>query len=253
MEIFISIITIIFIVYIATFILSLYLKDNSIADVLWWLAFGLVAIMLFLYCENKNIAHFITFALIILWSLRISSHIAYKKFKKAGEDKRYAKWRTQWKYFYTRSFFQVYMLQMVLVLLVSTPIFIIFYNTNWYILELSIIWAIISAIWLWYEIVADKQLNKFIKENKKINMICTKWLWYYSRHPNYLWEIVFWLGISVISIQYSIFWILWFVVISLLIGFVSWVPMKEKIYKSKNNYKDYKEKTPLFIPNFFKK
>ena len=49
------------------------------------------------------------------------------------------------------------------------------------------------------EIIADYQKTKFrsISENK--NKFITSGLWSKSRHPNYLGEIILWLGISVMS------------------------------------------------------
>ena len=49
------------------------------------------------------------------------------------------------------------------------------------------------------EIIADYQKTKFrsISENK--NKFITSGLWSKSRHPNYIGEIILWLGISVMS------------------------------------------------------
>ena len=65
-----------------------------------------------------------------MWSLRISIHIGKKKVSKRGEDARYAQWRKEWKYFYVRSIFQVYLLQMILLLIVSLPLYVIFSNSG---------------------------------------------------------------------------------------------------------------------------
>ena len=50
------------------------------------------------------------------------------------------------------------------------------------------------------EVVSDTQKSKFNKKNK--GAFIDVGLWKYIRHPNYLGEIIIWLGIFVISISY---------------------------------------------------
>lgn len=236
--------------YIFLFIFSIKIKDNSIVDVFWWLWFLILSIVLLYNNWLNNLSHILTFILIFFWSLRISISILIKKIKNKWEDKRYLKWREKWSYFYIRSFFQVYFLQMFLLIIVAYPIFIIF-EWNWDNNLLNLTWLIISLIGLFYETVADLQIHKFISsKNKQKNVIFTEWLWKYSRHPNYLWEILFWLWITIISIQYSIYWIIGLITISLLLLFISWIPLKEDYYKTKSNYKEYIKNTPMFIPKY---
>lgn len=236
--------------YIFLFILSIKIKDNSIVDVFWWLWFLILSIVLLYNNWLNSLSHILTLIIIFFWSFRISMSILIKKIKHKWEDKRYLKWREKWNYFYIRSFLQVYLLQMILLIIVSYPLFIIF-DWNWDNNFLNITGLIISLIGLFYETVADLQIKKFINsKNKKKNTICIQWLWKYSRHPNYLWEIVFWLWITIISLQYSIYWIIWLITISFLLLFISWVPLKEDYYKTKSNYKEYITNTPLFIPKY---
>jgi steroid 5-alpha reductase family enzyme len=49
-----------------------------------------------------------------------------------------------------------------------------------------------------------------------------------------------------------LFGMVWFLVITILLLFVSWVPLQEKRHKKKDNWEAYSSKTPKFIPNFFK-
>ena len=51
---------------------------------------------------------------------------------------------------------------------------------------------IISAVIL--QIVSDQQMYKFRQDPNNANKVMDKGLWFYSRHPNYLGEILFWSG-----------------------------------------------------------
>ncbi len=236
--------------YCVLFIISILLDDNSIVDVFWWMWFWIVASMLFVQGGDYSLTKIIVLCLVLLWAVRISVHIGKKKIKKPWEDPRYAQWRKEWKYFLLRSFFQVYMLQMILLILVSFPLYIIFTSSWTGSVILLIIGSIISLSWLLYESIADIQLDRYLANTPPKNTIFTGWLFRYSRHPNYLWEIVFWLGILIISLQYWLWGLIGFGTIAWLLLYVSWVPMKEIRYKRKWNWEEYSQKTPKFIPDF---
>ena len=267
----ISTLSILFTLYILLFLYSLRIRDNSIVDVFWWGGFMVIAILTFID-SMKGIPQIVTTGLIILWWLRIVWHIGIRKLKDHKEDPRYAKWREEWWngwYFLVRSFLQVYMLQMILMLIVAVPIFIVNRNMrfmpfdfypqssdigDWlgiYLLIISI-WCIISLLGLIFEAIADMQLSKFIKTKKPWQIFIT-WLYRYSRHPNYFGESLFWFGISLISIQYSYFWLIGWIFITFLLLFVSWVPLQEARYIGRPEWEDYKSRTSVFFPWFPKK
>ena len=236
--------------YIVLFLISLKIKDNSIVDVFWWTWFVIVAWLLFFISDVNTLYSIVFIVLLSIWWLRLTYHIWMRKLSSDKEDPRYAKWRDEWKYFKTRSFFQVYLLQEVLLLAISTPIFFIFSeqisgNIFFY------FGIITMVIWIIYESVADYQIKNYIINTQEKNMIFTWGLYRYSRHPNYLWESIFWLWVSIMSLQVSILWLLWFIFITFLLLFVSWVPLKEERYKKKKNWEEYSSKTPKFIPNFW--
>ncbi|MBP9812115.1 DUF1295 domain-containing protein [Candidatus Gracilibacteria bacterium] len=271
--------SVLFIAYILLFLLSIRLRDNSIADVFWGVGFMIIALGSF-YFSPKEIPQYLLTGLILLWGLRISTHIGKRKIKEQKEDPRYAKWREEWGsgwYFYARSFLQVYMLQMILMIFVATPILIVnFYSLSFRVetiveIEKSAIlyWAdssfvgitgqlfliiggFVAFFGLLIEMIADYQLAQFIKV-KKPGEIFTTGLYRYSRHPNYFGESMFWLGISLIGLTYSYFAIIGWIVITFLLLFVSGVPLQEARYSGRPNWEEYKRKTSVFIPWFPKK
>lgn len=246
----ISILLVIFLCYLVLFFISIYIKDNSIVDIFWWLWFWIIAIMLF-FQSDQYIYQLTTLFLILAWGLRLSSYIFYRKLKKPWEDSRYKEWRNEWKYFYTQSFFQIYILQMIIMFIIAIPLFIIFYwEKDFWINIFLIIWTIISLFWLIYESIADYQLFKFLKIRKKWEIL-KKWLRKFHRYPNYFWEICFWFWISFIWLQINIFSLIWFLVIFLLLIFVSWVAMTDNRYKWNSEYEKYKSKTPALFPYIF--
>jgi steroid 5-alpha reductase family enzyme len=238
--------------YLFLFFLSLRIKDNSIVDIFWWTGFVIVALMLFFQQNSISIHETIFIILFCIWWMRLTYHIWKRKFYIAWEDSRYAVWRKQWKYFKLRSFFQVYLLQAVLLMVISTALFVIF-SIGVYGNMFTYIWIIFMVVWFLYEFISDLQLKKYVLSKQEKNKIFTKWLYKYSRHPNYLWESVFWLWVSIMWLQNSILSLISFIVITGLLLFVSWIPLKEERYKKKDNWEEYSKKTPKFLPNVFNK
>ena len=90
------------------YLLSVILKRNDLADVMWGPGILLAALTSHIISKENNI---LTLIIIGIWAVRIFLHIGVRFLNKKEEDFRYKSWRITWKYFYTRSFFQVFLLQ----------------------------------------------------------------------------------------------------------------------------------------------
>jgi steroid 5-alpha reductase family enzyme len=226
------------------FIISIITKDNSYIDIAWGLGFILIATIAFLQSTQETI-HYVVFSLVALWGIRLSGFISLRKIG-YGEDHRYADWRKEWKYFYTRSFFQIYVLQGVLMFIFAWPIFYVMDHSS----QFTSVLAIGILLWIigfFFEAVGDAQKYSFKKKNPKDLMITG--LWKYTRHPNYFGESVQWFGIAVIAAAAGG----WYTMLSpILLTFflikVSGVPMLEVKYKGRPNWESYKAKTSMFVP-----
>lgn len=247
--------------YTLLFLYSLRIRDNSIVDVFWGFWFMIIVVLSWLQSE-QGIAQYVVTGLVLLWGIRLTSHIGFRKLREGKEDPRYAKWREEWGsggYFVVRSFLQVYMLQMLLMLVVAMPILMV----NLYAGQnphsplsqggieqtLLIIGIIIALSGLVFETIADLQLREFLKI-KKPGQIFTTGLYRYSRHPNYFWESMFWLGVSLIALPFSYFAIIGWIVITFLLLFVSGVPLQEVRYAGRPEWEEYKSRTSVFVPWF---
>jgi len=80
-------------------------------------------------------------------------------------------------------------------------------------------------------------------------------VWRYSRHPNYFGESVMWWGIYLISCNidkgYWTFFSALF--ITLLVRFVSGVPLLERKQKKNPEFLKYMQETNVFVPWFVRK
>ena len=237
------------------FIISLILDRNDVADFAWGL--GFVVVIWALFYKNtvvgiKNQLNFTILAVLTtIWGLRLAAHI-YSRNKNKDEDYRYKKWREDWgKWFYIRSYFQVFIFQGVLMLLISsTAIISSVYNGS-----IGLISSIGMLIWLvgfYFEVVGDYQLSRFINKPENKGKIMTEGLWKYTRHPNYFGEVTLWWGIFLIGLitPYNFLAIISPLTITILILKVSGIPMLEERYEDDPEFQKYKKVTSKFFPWF---
>jgi steroid 5-alpha reductase family enzyme len=232
------------------FWVSLIKKRNDVADVAWGLGFILIAWTSFFISENSGVRGILTSVLVSLWGLRLAWHIHSRNSRKT-EDYRYRAWRKEWgKHFYMRSYFQVYFLQGILLFLIALPIMAINKNNG---LPIGWLDVVGMAVWLcgfYFEVRSDAELTHFSKNPENKGKIMQEGLWKYSRHPNYFGEVTIWWGIFIISLgsARSVYTSVGPLTITILILFVSGIPMLEKKYEGRPDFEEYKKRTSMFFP-----
>lgn len=236
----------IFIYFLIFYFVAQAKQDNSIVDMLWGPGFSIIAWAVFLNQENKSsvlIPLFVSF-----WSLRLFFHI-FRRNSGKGEDYRYKNMRKKWgNHPHIFAFFQVFMLQAVLMYIVALGIIGSQYELKN--ITLFAFGGIIFMLGFWFELVADWQLKQFIRKRTVKEDVMKTGLWKYSRHPNYFGEAVLWWGIYLMSLASGgAYWLIISpVTITILVRFVSGVPILEKRYSENLKFQEYAKKTPIFIP-----
>ena len=230
-------------------------KDNSIVDIAWGPGFILVSILTFYINQKFIFRQILVCALVVIWGTRLAVHIAVRN-RERGEDYRYAKWRKDWgKWFFLRSFFQIFMLQGVILLVIVYPIVLINHASGSGIRILDIIGALVWLTGFSFEAIGDYQLLKFKNQPENKGKIITHGLWKYTRHPNYFGETLIWWGIFLIALSVRNGWtaVLSPLLITFLLLRVSGITMLEKKYTGNKYFEEYARKTSPFIPWFPKK
>ena len=230
------------------YIISLILKRNDVVDIAWGLGFINLA-WASLYISGFSERGLLATILVTIWGLRLAWHI-YLRNRGKSEDYRYQAWRKEWKFFYARSFFQIYMLQGLLMYLIAVPVM---YINTLPVLGIGLLDIVGVCIWIigfYFESTGDSQLKKFISNPNNKGKIMNTGLWRYSRHPNYFGEVTQWWGIFflAISLPYGFATIIGPLTITTLILFVSGIPLLEKKREGRPDWEEYKKKTSIFFP-----
>ena len=222
---------------------------NDVADVAWGFGFLLVAVTSLMLHEPAGRPLLVT-ALVALWGIRLSLHVHFRNRGKP-EDFRYRKWREEWgRSFYIRSYLQVFLLQSILLVLVSTPVIYISAAENPPLTYTDVVGVLVWMIGFSFEAVGDDQLRRFIANPINKGRIMTSGLWRLTRHPNYFGEVLLWWGIFLIALSVPGGWrtIIGPATITFLILKVSGIPMLEAKYRGNPQYEAYQRRTSSFIP-----
>lgn len=127
--------------------------------------------------------------------------------------------------------------------------------------EPGLIWLdyIGLCVWLFgfvFEIIGDEQLKYHIKDKTPGKQKFIIWgLWRYTRHPNYFGEAMLWWGVWLIACSNQYGWATFFapLFITVLVRYVSGVPLLEKKYAGRPDWEQYCQETNVFVPWFVMK
>lgn len=239
------------IVQVVAFLFAIRLGRVDLVDVVWGLSFIALIVALQGSRPSASAGVLMVDALVALWGVRLASHI-YRRFERSlKQDERYSGMLSRWptKYRTLQIFAKIFLLQAILVPIISMPVVAI----HLYRPELSPLIVAGSGLWLVgfaCEVTADRQLRAFLRKHP--GELMTEGLWYYSRHPNYFGEITMWWGVALISCVTPLWWagFIGAATITYLICFVSGVPLAEARGQLKEGWQAYRRRTSILAPWF---
>ena len=200
---------------------------------------------------SLNFGNLILVLLISIWTIRLGLFL-FMRIHKAGEDKRFRTIKTS-----ASQFFMTFTLSGLWVTLCSMCALVAISSPEGLVMNaLTYVGIILFIIGFGIEIVADNQKTAFRSIEANKDSFITSGLWSKSRHPNYFGEVLLWFAIAVISFS-SLEGLQLITLISpvftyILLVYVSGVRMLEDMNDKKwaddENYKSYKENTPMLFP-----
>lgn len=237
-------------------LVSIKIKNVSIVDLFWGFGFVVAGWVYFLNTDGLENRKTLLMVMVTIWGLRLSIYLAWRNIGK-GEDFRYQKFRKDFgeHRYWWYSFFSVFLLQGVLMGLISAPLLgAQFYTGN----NIGILDFIGVSIWIIgfvFEAGGDMQLARFKADPANKGKVLDTGFWHYTRHPNYFGDAAVWLGYGLICLAAgSYIPVLGTVLMIALIIKVSGVALLEKtLNTTKPGYQEYVRKTSAFIPWFPRK
>ena len=233
--------------------IALLIKNTSYVDVLWAYGVGVLGMVYLIvqsdFCHPARLA--VLEGILAVWSVSLGTPLLRRCWGKP-EDSRYAYLREYLGKNANTGFFLFFQVQAFWIVLFASPFLILVKNPA----APGLMDHIGLIIWITGFVgvsLADKQLRVFKQKNQHSRKeVCNTGLWKYSRHPNYFFEWILWLG----YIPLGIFATggLWLFLIPPILYFflakVTGIPFvgARKLGASGEAYQDYVANTSAFFP-----
>jgi steroid 5-alpha reductase family enzyme len=236
---------------IATWAISVPLRNASIVDVVWGLGFVGVAWGVRLTGTSNERRQDLLVALATIWGLRLAGYLFWRNHDKP-EDFRYRAMRKRWgDRFALISLVTVFALQGALMWVVSLPLQLGQVRDDPGVGWLAWIGVAIWGIGMFFETAGDLQLARFKSDPGNDGKVMDRGVWRYTRHPNYFGDACVWWGIGLVAAESGLgaWGLIGSLVMTVLLLKVSGVAMLERsLRKRKPDYAAYAARTSAFLP-----
>lgn len=187
-------------VMLVTFAVAVRCGMHRVVDIAWGLAFAAVALVSCAASAGAGdpVRRWLVTGLTVLWGVRLAAHIA-RRGAGHGEDPRYE--RMLAKAPGNRNLYalrMVYLLQGVLVVLVSLPVQAAMYIPG-PVSAFAWVGTVLVLTGVVFEAVGDRQLARFKADPAHRGQIMDRGLWSWTRHPNYFGDFCVWWGLFLIG------------------------------------------------------
>ncbi len=235
-------------------------RNASFYDPYWSVAPLAIALYYILVVSSGDVVFIrqvLVVTLVFIWGIRLTLNWARQWRGLGHEDWRYANFRSKSKgWFWFVELMGIEMMPTIIVFLGCLSLYPALATGTSPFGVLDWIAIVVTAGAIILETTSDEQLRKFVKANPKPGKIMSTGLWAYSRHPNYLGEIMLWWGLFLFALSADLSY--WWVVVgpiamTLLFIFISIPMMDKRNLERKPGYKEHMKKVHALVPWFSKK
>lgn len=191
-----SIVILIFFIHWLLFIPAYFFQTEKFFDLTGSFTYLIASFYALLNASSYTIFSVIVVSCIVCWAIRLGTFL-FARINKDGEDKRFREIKPSFSRFlmtWSLSGTWVSICLLCVLTAISSKSGLVGGGLFYFGLILFLFGFII-------EVVADYQKTLFRKNLENKNKFITTGLWSYSRHPNYMGEILLWFGISIMSIS----------------------------------------------------
>ncbi|BAL89924.1 hypothetical protein AMIS_47040 [Actinoplanes missouriensis 431] len=233
------------------FAASTLIRNASMYDPYWSVAPAVIVLAWVLGESGEVVRQSAVLALVLIWSVRLTWNWASSWRGLDHEDWRYVRLRGQRVPFWLVNLVGIQLMPTVVVfagLLAVWPAVAV-PGRGFGVLDVVAVAVTVTAVAI--EATADRQLHRFAADPAHRGQIMASGLWRYSRHPNYLGEILFWWGMWLFGLAAAPGW--WWTVVGavgmvLLFTVVSIPMMDQRSLERRPAYAEHMRRVPALLP-----
>lgn len=232
---------------IVTFIFSLILKNSSVYDAYWSIQ-PIVILTCFSIGKSLGLLQILLLIAVCYWGIRLTVNWAYNFTDFTYQDWRYVMLKEKTGIFYpVINFIGIHMVPTIVVYACTLPAAFAIINALKANIG-SIIFILVSIFAATFQGIADIQMHKYRKN--RTTPFNRNGLWKYSRHPNYLGEILMWwsIGFAIVVTDINLWWLLLGALLNTILFCTTSIPLAEKRQSRKEGFLEYKRETRYLLP-----
>lgn len=233
------------------FLVTCFVPDTSLYDPYWSVAPPVMLLLAMVKYRLWSVNAILFFAAVCLWAIRLTGNWALTYKGLCREDWRYRQFREKCSPlgFFFINFTGLQFIPTIVVYLGLVGGFGVLKTEGFSPLILIGLAVMLTGVWL--ELISDRAIHRFLRLHAGEGRTCDASIWRLSRHPNYLGELTFWLGVFLVylfagagkwylGLGFLSIWILFFTVS---------IPMMEKHNLARrSDYAAYRARTSVLIP-----
>ena len=242
------------------YLLSVIFNNSSWYDAFW----SVIPVALTIMCWSDISAAgdiqraFLMHACLLFWAIRLTYNWMRSWDGFSHEDWRYimmkGKTNNKLQYFIV-DFGSIHLIPTLCVYMALLPMIYALSYPGAELNNLDILATFLAVLAVLIQIISDQQMYNF-RKNITEPKTMKSGLWYYSRHPNYFGEILFWFSLFIFALasNLSLAWLLiGSLIMYALIAIASVSMMDKRSLERRSDFKEYMDSTPPIFLNVFKK
>jgi len=233
------------------------IRDASHVDAGWAYCVGCLGVLYAAISDGAAAHRALVAALAAVWSARLGTYILVNRVLGKPEDGRYRALREKHGAQADLRFFVFFQAQAFFALTFSVPLLLAAYNGSGGLEALEIVGACVWAAGFTGTSLADRQLARWRAEPANKGRTCRAGLWRYSRHPNYFFEWLVWIGFALVAsaAPWGFVGFLTPAFLLFLLLRVTGIPANEEqnLRSRGEDYRRYQRETSKFVPWFPKR
>lgn len=231
------------------FLSGVVFKNASIYDPYWSVQPLVILTGMAISAQKFDTGIFMLLLAVLYWSIRLTGNWAVTFKNLDSQDWRYDNFKERFPHLFPLiSFSGIHMFPTLVVYFAVLPGISFIQNSA--VNQLTAAGFLICIFAATLQLFADRQMHRFRKARSDDGALIRTGLWKYSRHPNYLGEILMWWGVYIMLLSVSPGkWILGAgaLINTLMFLFIS-IPMADRRNSKKPGYERYISETRNLLP-----
>jgi steroid 5-alpha reductase family enzyme len=220
----------------------------------WSLGIPIAAVVYAWRVDEGGLRLGLMVAMTAVWGGRLAFYLLRHRVLGQPEDARYGEIRRRWATHVPLKFLAFFQFQAAIDVFLSLPALVVALSPDQQLSALEIAGFLTWIVGLAGEVAADRQLRRFKADPGNLGRVCSVGLWRYTRHPNYFFEWLVWVGYALYALGSPFGWLALACPASMLYFLlrVTGIPATEaQAFRTRGeSYRRYQRTTSAFVPWF---